>query len=959
MPPKGSGGKAKAKPKAAAVADPVPPTAEFSMELRGGETDRSNTEYLLALEDALSVIDGHPVLKDMVAEAPRGISNTATETGFQSVFDQRHYVNAMKSGTYTAGCNLFWVDMRWSATPGVPLRLTAVQQLAKNLFAEPTPYPGALHVAMSPSESPLDHTGAWRCVSPEELHHAMIFAIADAVRTEPTNLELLNGWKRCALSTTITFKNLETAEARMWYALQQRENVSAVHLVVHRSCFQRCHELSRLRSRLMETMSAADVTPQALFNAYNQNLKMTPGAPGTVTLNFVDNASTILNKLIGVPRINAILQEADSLDGLTAGTNNVFDSHSRLQIILNKSGSNVDHRIWLVEGLFYWMKKGYFDKDVSVSDLKGTEKTGNKGLCDVLLFKMALKQQLFQKEMVARTADTSSSPVPFSKWVDQEVAPRMASFMAWLDEDGNNNLVWRTRRSASELRWLQLVEESVFGKTWDSVIKMHVKNGVLPADALNQGTLLEELSNINVQRSLEQAELAGPTEQAQHHEDTDTTANDLTLTTIDSTGAVVKLDINFVDLTDERRETLQAMLVRTRKHIAAHINLIARDTANGVANELARTALGQLRGVVDTTTPTRNKYVAIIYDVKNIGEATHRPNLRTPPQQRDSKHLLGLIEAARARVTTPKLLSGEDAPDGALDVGDIYMVLDGGMFGNESVLMKPFQGKDKSTKRFHLIKDQDSVDARHERVRGIGNIQQTEWLTMVTATPLTLPPKKYTTYNGGTGGNVIGPVVLQSASAQWNSTWSDKKLIYGNDNFIDVGGKLDVDAPEHKRKKQRTDDSLEPVFFHSLPELFWAEMLDAFNIIGVIDLCAGEGTCAMACFRKLIPYCGITFNDQHSARLLAHLEKTILSNMTVTGDSLYDVRFATAVAGDSAAGGGAAGGGAAGGGAAAKPKPRPRPRTGTPNPAPLQPSDPFPDEEHPRNGEARLSGDEQ
>ena len=59
MPPKGSGGKAKANPKDVAVLAPVlvPSTAEFSMELRGGETDRSNTEYLLGLEDALNVID--------------------------------------------------------------------------------------------------------------------------------------------------------------------------------------------------------------------------------------------------------------------------------------------------------------------------------------------------------------------------------------------------------------------------------------------------------------------------------------------------------------------------------------------------------------------------------------------------------------------------------------------------------------------------------------------------------------------------------------------------------------------------------------------------------------------------------------------------------------------------------------------------------------------------------------
>ena len=58
---------------------------------------------------------------------------------------------------------------------------------------------------------------------------------------------------------------------------------------------------------------------------------------------------------------------------------------------------------------------GCFDKGVSVTDLKGTAKTSNKGLCDVLLFNMALKQQLFPKKMVARAPDTYSSPVLFNK----------------------------------------------------------------------------------------------------------------------------------------------------------------------------------------------------------------------------------------------------------------------------------------------------------------------------------------------------------------------------------------------------------------------------------------------------------------------------------------------------------------------------------------------------------------
>jgi len=110
-----------------------------------------------------------------------------------------------------------------------------------------------------------------------------------------------------------------------------------------------------------------------------------------------------------------------------------------------------------------------------------------------------------------------------------------------------------------------------------------------------------------------------------------------------------------------------------------------------------------------------------------------------------------------------------------------------------------------------------------------------------------------------------------------------------------VGGRLEADAPEPERKKPRTDDTMEPVFFHSMPVLFYQELLGALNLIGVIDLCPGEGTCAIACMRKMLPYVGIAFNEQHVARLMAHLETIVLSCMVTQGDPFYDVKLADAV----------------------------------------------------------------
>ena len=48
---------------------------------------------------------------------------------------------------------------------------------------------------------------------------------------------------------------------------------------------------------------------------------------------------------------------------------------------MNQSGPSSEHTLWLVEGLFYSMRKGYFDKEVSVTDLKGTAKKKEQKAC--------------------------------------------------------------------------------------------------------------------------------------------------------------------------------------------------------------------------------------------------------------------------------------------------------------------------------------------------------------------------------------------------------------------------------------------------------------------------------------------------------------------------------------------------------------------------------------------------
>jgi len=106
--------------------------------------------------------------------------------------------------------------------------------------------------------------------------------VADAVRSEAGNTDLLNAWKRCLLSTPFTFVELATANQRTWYALQLRELLSTEYFAARRSCMQRCFEVAKFRARLAEKVSTK-ATAYMIHKEYQKQLVMCPGSAGTET----------------------------------------------------------------------------------------------------------------------------------------------------------------------------------------------------------------------------------------------------------------------------------------------------------------------------------------------------------------------------------------------------------------------------------------------------------------------------------------------------------------------------------------------------------------------------------------------------------------------------------------------------------------------------------------------------
>jgi hypothetical protein len=161
---------------------------------------------------------------------------------------------------------------------------------------------------------------------------------------------------------------------------------------------------------------------------------------------------------------------------------------------------------------------------------------------------------------------------------------------------------------------------------------------------------------------------------------------------------------------------------------------------------------------------------------------------------------------------------------------------------------------------------------------------------------------KFQHFKGSTAGTMFGPIVLPDISALWHATWPHKKDIFTAQNLIAVGGKLDIDdediVPETPLKTKRDRDTIEPVFFHALPDSFHTELLGAFPLSGVLDLTPGDGALALSAYKKGLVYTGLVFSDAHKAHLAHHLEQSIWHAMSDDTDPLFEPRLVAALVHD-------------------------------------------------------------
>ena len=138
-------------------------------------------------------------------------------------------------------------------------------------------------------------------------------------------------------------------------------------------------------------------------------------------------------------------------------------------------------------------------------------------------------------------------------------------------------------------------------------------------------------------------------------------------------------------------------------------------------------------------------------------------------------------------------------------------------------------------KSMFLHHDEESVRSRKILTRGMGTLQQLEFMHVFSKDPLDIPEVKRPLYPGTNQGTSIGPVVLERfEDMDWQMTLEDKRRLYGShrvavggpseDTGPDVAVRVPAKGEQCKRKSGLQKDKMyEPFSFHGLPPCFYED----------------------------------------------------------------------------------------------------------------------------------------
>ena len=240
--------------------------------------DSVNAEHFIVVQKAMEKIEACPVM-DGIRNAPpipRGVVDPITgKTGYKDVFTQTKFKSDMlAAGISEQAGNFFYQNSFLVPLAGVPLNRQSMDILRDRNFKEPIAFPDKLLVAIPGAGYDAGaHLGAWQHITPEELIHAYILAVA----RDTDDHAKMKTWRYHLLTVTFSFV-IAAGDDVHWKQARVREDTEAAFRVVYRSALQRVYEINMVLARRAGPSGKAGSGTKALSHAqlaelYKQHLQ--------------------------------------------------------------------------------------------------------------------------------------------------------------------------------------------------------------------------------------------------------------------------------------------------------------------------------------------------------------------------------------------------------------------------------------------------------------------------------------------------------------------------------------------------------------------------------------------------------------------------------------------------------------------------------------------------------------
>ena len=353
-----------------------------------------NTSYHALVQQDLDIIRTQwPDIADLDP-----LTLDGAEPGFVAPFNvgvfDAQYKMAGFDMAYTCGVNFFWFDVLRSISPMVPLYRERVEDLAADQFDRPGAQWSSMSMTVAITFQAGDNLpkGSLLRVTPDEITHAVVLAVAKRIRSEAPKEEL-DQWRRMLLSVPCTFRRLDSMDEKFSEQARIRQRFFDTSKAVTLSARQMVHTVVGFKNRKMKeenrSYSAADV---AMF--WQQHVSKSTDSFGNKHV--VDACLTIHDRLFTITGIEDMIAKSEAKLGATSPWCSVW----RLQALIDraKTPAKLTWVMFAVQDQLDTSKIRH--EEVTIQALK----SGTKGsLSDVALQQLKLKPYLLGQWLDEKT----------------------------------------------------------------------------------------------------------------------------------------------------------------------------------------------------------------------------------------------------------------------------------------------------------------------------------------------------------------------------------------------------------------------------------------------------------------------------------------------------------------------------------------------------------------------------